>query len=120
MDGDNGKPNNKRSTPNKRWKPEFDNFLILVLVDQASKGFKCDKSFKRVAFAFATTYVNTRFNTNFTTENIENHYRTLKARYIEIKKAKELSGASWDEENKVITLDPVVATTYTEVISTEN
>lgn len=105
----------KRGTPNKRWKAEFDNFLIPVLVEQANKGLKCDKSFKRVAFAHAASAVNTKFNTDFTAENVENHYRTLKARYVEIKKARDLSGAGWDDETKMITLDPIVAFTYTEV-----
>ncbi|XP_039130813.1 uncharacterized protein LOC120267181 [Dioscorea cayenensis subsp. rotundata] len=99
---------------NKRWKTEFDNFLIPVLVEQANKGLKCDKSFKRVAFAHAASAVNTKFNTDFTAENIENHYRTLKARYVEIKKARDLSGAGWDDETKMITLDPIVVFTYTE------
>ncbi|XP_039134234.1 uncharacterized protein LOC120271626 [Dioscorea cayenensis subsp. rotundata] len=104
----------KRGTPNKRWKAKFDNFLIPVLVEQANKGLKCDKSFKRVAFAHAASAVNTKFNTDFTAENVENHYRTLKARYVEIKKARDLSGAGWDNETKMITLDPIVAFSYTE------
>lgn len=107
---------NKRGTPNKRWKPEYDNFLITLLVDQGMKGFKCDKSFKRAAFAFAAVAVNTRFKTDFSPKNVENHYRTIKARYAEIKKAKELSGASWDDATKTIILDPIVALTYIEVI----
>ncbi|XP_039134205.1 uncharacterized protein LOC120271588 [Dioscorea cayenensis subsp. rotundata] len=90
----------KRGTPNKRWKPDYDNFLTPLLVEQARKGLKCDKSFKRAAFAFAAVQVNARFGTTFTVENVENHYRTLKAR--------------WDDATKTITLDPVVAFTYTE------
>lgn len=107
---------NKHATPNKRWKPEYNNFLIPLLVDQGMKGFKCDKSFKRAAFAFAAVAVNTRFKTDFSPKNVENHYRTIKARYAEIKKAKELSGASWDDATKTIILDPIVALTYIEVI----
>lgn len=105
----------KQGTPNKRWKNEFDNLLIPLLVDQANKGLKCDKSFKQVAFTHAATAVNAKFGTDFTPENVENHYRTLKARYVEIKKAREISGARWDAENKMITLDPIGTYTYTEV-----
>ncbi|KAH7690398.1 Myb/SANT-like domain-containing protein [Dioscorea alata] len=79
-----------------------------------NKGLKCDKSFKRVVFSHEASAVNEKFGTDFTTENVENHYRTLKARYVEIKKATELSGAGWDDENKMITFDPIVAYTYTE------
>ncbi|KAH7679037.1 hypothetical protein IHE45_06G033000 [Dioscorea alata] len=100
VDGTSSRPaKGKRGTPNKRRKNDFDNFLIPLLVDQANKGLKCDKSFKRIAFSHAASAVNEK---------------TLKARYVEIKKARELSGAGWDDENKMITLDPIVAYTYTE------
>ncbi|XP_039120076.1 uncharacterized protein LOC120256443 [Dioscorea cayenensis subsp. rotundata] len=105
----------KRGTPNKRWKTEYDNYLIPLLVDQVSKGLKCDKSFKREALMHVCTYhVNVKFNTEYTPENVENHYRTLKARYAEIKKVKDLSGAGWDDTTKTMILEPVVAFTYIE------
>lgn len=42
-------------------------------------------------------------------------WRTLKAQYVEIKKAKELSDARWDDLTETITLDPIVAFIYTKV-----
>ncbi|KAM0938663.1 putative Myb/SANT-like domain-containing protein [Dioscorea sansibarensis] len=75
----------KRGTPNKRWRPEYNNFLIPLLVDQAREGFKCDKSFKRAAFAFTTATVNARFKIDFSPENVENHYRTIKADMLKLK-----------------------------------
>lgn len=107
----------KRGTPNKRWKAEYDNFLIRLLVEQDRQGLKCDISFKRAAFFYVAVHVNSRFYTMFTVENVENHYRTLKMRYAEIKKAKDPSDAGWDNGTKTIMLDLVVAFTYTEVIS---
>ncbi|XP_039127572.1 uncharacterized protein LOC120263676 [Dioscorea cayenensis subsp. rotundata] len=104
---------NKRGTPNRHWKPNFDNFLVL-LVEQVQRGLKCDKSFKRTAFSYAASTVNAHFRTNFSTDNVENHYRTLKARYVEIKKVKVLSGARWDDQNKVIIFDPLVVAAYVE------
>ena len=82
----------KRGTPNKRWKIEFDNFLVPLLVGPANKGLKCDKSFKRVSFVHVATIINAKFGTDFTPENVENHYRALKARYVKIKKVRDLSG----------------------------
>lgn len=106
---------NKHEAPNKWWTKKFDNFLILVLVEQASGGLKCDKSFKRATFSFTIMAVNTRFKTDFTLDNLENHYRTLKTQYAEIKKVRELSGAGWDDRMKTITLDHVIALTYIDV-----
>ncbi|KAH7672132.1 hypothetical protein IHE45_09G033200 [Dioscorea alata] len=71
-------------------------------MEQVRKGLKCDKSFKRVAFVFAVVAVSSRFYTEFNSENVENHYRTLK------------TGAGWDDATKTITLDPMVALTYIE------
>ncbi|KAH7663734.1 Myb/SANT-like domain-containing protein, partial [Dioscorea alata] len=82
--------------------------------EQVRKGLKCDKSFKRAAFVYAAVAVNSRFGTEFSAENVENHYRTLKSRYTEIKKVRDLSGAGWDDATKTITLDPMVALTYVE------
>lgn len=106
----------KHDTLNKRWRNEFYNYLIPLLVNQANKGLKCDKSFKRVAFVHVASAVNAKFGTHFTLENGENHYRTLKAWYIEIKKVIELSRASWDDDKKMIMLDPIIVYTYTEVV----
>ena len=106
----------KRGTSNKRWKVDFDSFLVSILVEQVRKGLKRDKPFKQAAFAHAST-INARFNTDFTIKNVDNYYRTFKAWYMEIKKAKDLSGVGWDVEIKMIMLDPIVALTYVKVRS---
>ncbi|XP_039134144.1 uncharacterized protein LOC120271521 [Dioscorea cayenensis subsp. rotundata] len=81
---------------------------------QVKKGMKCDKSFKRAAFVFVAVAVNSRFDIDFSAENVENHYRTLKSRYVEIKKVRDLGGAGWNDAMKTITIDPMVALTYIE------
>lgn len=68
----------KRGTPNKRWKVKYNNLLIPLLVDQDTKGLKCDKSFKRATFSYIALAVNVRFSMEFTAENVENHCRILK------------------------------------------
>lgn len=112
--GNSKSDKSKRGTPNKRWKIKFDNFLIPLLVDQVNKGLKCDKSFKRAAFTYVASPINGRFGIDFTAKNVENHYRTLKALHVKIKKMRDLRGAGWDDETKKITLDPIVALTYAE------
>lgn len=105
----------KRETPNKRRKAEHDDFLIPRFVEQARKWLKCDKSYKRSPFAYAAVPVNTKFKIDFSPKNIENHYRTFKVHYDEIKKVKELCNWSSDEATKTISLDPFVALAYIEV-----
>ncbi|XP_039120400.1 uncharacterized protein LOC120256804 [Dioscorea cayenensis subsp. rotundata] len=107
----------RRGTHNKCWKTEYDDFLIPVLVEQVKKGMKCDKTFKKPAFVYAASAVNARFKIDYTVDNVENHYRTLKARFCEIKKAKGLSGVGWNNAEKIITLPAEVYQTYTEAHS---
>ncbi|OAY77491.1 hypothetical protein ACMD2_25623, partial [Ananas comosus] len=95
----------KRGTQNKRWSSIIDDFLIPFLVEQAQEGLRVDKGFKRQAYVAAAKAVNERFNTSFDPCNVENHMRTLRTRYNEIKKCRDLSGTGWNEEQKVITLD---------------
>ena len=64
----------KRGTPNKCQKAEYDNFLISMRVEQVNKSLKCDKTFKKPAFVYAANAINGRFNTDFTSKNVENHY----------------------------------------------
>lgn len=70
----------KRGTPNKCWKAKYDDFLIHVLVEQVNKGLKCHKMFKNSTFVYAANAINARFNTNFTDDNVNNHYKTIKTR----------------------------------------
>lgn len=66
-------------------------------------------------FFYATNAINAKFKINFTTKNVEKHYKTLKKRYAKIRKARELSGARWNDAEKMITLPPEVYKAYIEV-----
>ncbi|XP_020273474.1 uncharacterized protein LOC109848413 isoform X1 [Asparagus officinalis] len=94
-----------RNAPNKMWQDKHDDVLIPFLADLAKKGYKCDKSFKKEAFSQATDALNSHFGENFTTENVYNHMKSLKRRYVYMCECLKISGASWDEESKMIKLD---------------
>ncbi|KAH7669120.1 Myb/SANT-like domain-containing protein [Dioscorea alata] len=83
-------------------------------IERATSRSSSRASGSKRAFVYAAVAVNSRFDTEFSAENVENHYRTLKSRYTEIKKVRDLSGAGWDDATKTITLDPMVALTYVE------
>ncbi|OAY75999.1 hypothetical protein ACMD2_26347, partial [Ananas comosus] len=82
--------------------------------EQAKSGLKVDKGFKKTVYVAAASTVNAKFNTTFDAENVENHMRTLRAKYAEIKKCKEISGAGWNEELKMIILEGPTYATYVE------
>lgn len=110
-----GAPTSKKGIANKRWNAAIDDFLIPFLVEQAKEGYKVDKGFKRQAYVAAAKAVNTRFGTDFNAENVDNHMRTLRAKYVEIKKCRDISGAGWDEQQKMIILEGETYQTYIKV-----
>ncbi|KAJ0968767.1 hypothetical protein J5N97_021644 [Dioscorea zingiberensis] len=69
----------------------------------ARAGLKVDKSFKRRAFFEVATVINWSFtlSANMDADNVENHMRTIKQRYQELKKVMELSGVGWNDELKM-------------------
>ncbi|XP_039125510.1 uncharacterized protein LOC120261626 [Dioscorea cayenensis subsp. rotundata] len=105
----------RKGTPNKRWTKEMDNVLIPLLADMARSGLKVDKSFKRQAFVDAANVVNSRFPTaSMDADNVENHMRTLKQKYQDIKKLMNLSGVGWNDTEKKLVLEDETYRTYVE------
>nr|CAD1831781.1 unnamed protein product [Ananas comosus var. bracteatus] len=84
----------------------------LLPPQQAKEGYKVDKGFKKPTYVAVAKAVNTRFGTDFNTENVDNHMRTLRSKYVEIKKCQDISGAGWDEQQKMIILEGETYQTY--------
>ncbi|KAJ0970074.1 hypothetical protein J5N97_022951 [Dioscorea zingiberensis] len=106
----------KKGTPNKRWTKEMDDVLIPFLAEMARAGLKVDKSFKRQAFVEAATVINRSFTlpANMDADNVENHMRTIKQRYQELKKVMDLSGVGWYGEKKMFVLEDETFRTFVE------
>jgi len=62
------------------------------------------KSFKPKVYNMATRVVNKKFRMDFDHDNVINHIRTLRARFMDMCSFK-LSGVGWDEDKKMITLE---------------
>jgi hypothetical protein len=95
----------RKGTPNHRWTSEESKALIEFLVDQVHQGMKVPKSFKPVAFKAAANHISRKFSVDITQNHVKNHYRVLKSRLRDIRKAMNASGAGWDDLNKIITFE---------------
>jgi methionine salvage enolase-phosphatase E1 len=71
----------------------------------AAKGVKTDKGFKEIHITKAAKAVSQLLGYEVTTTQVSNHLRKWKARYEKIEKLRMLSGALWDDEQKVILLE---------------
>ncbi|KAH7687032.1 Ribosomal protein S10 protein [Dioscorea alata] len=101
-----GRPSKKGCT-NFRWSPAMSHFLLPFLVQQVRLGRKVNKSFKRHALLAAAKAVSDKFNLICTDSNVENHLRTIKTRYLQIKKIRSLGNSTWVEDEKKIVMDAV-------------
>ncbi|KAJ0963392.1 hypothetical protein J5N97_028514 [Dioscorea zingiberensis] len=105
----------RKRTANKRWTKEMDSVLIPCLADLAKAGLKVNKSFKRQAFVEAANLVNRRFPLAcMDANNVENHMRTLKQKYQDIKKLMNLNGVGWNNTRKMLVLEDETYRTYVE------
>lgn len=95
----------KKGITNFRWSPSMSRFLLPFLVEQVKLGQKVNKTFRRQAFIEAARAVNEKYNLKCTDSNVENHMRTIKTRYQQIRKLLGMSNTSWDEKEKKIIMD---------------
>lgn len=59
--------------------------------------------------------MNEKFNTNFEATNVENRLGWLQIQYKGIKTALQQSGAGWDDERKMVTMESETAEAYIQV-----
>lgn len=105
-----------KKSVNFKWSRWQSQFFISVMADQARAGLKVDKGFKGAAISAAAKAINDEFpDVTVTETNCLNHYRTLKTRWQIIKKAKDVSGSSWDPTTKTITMSDDMYRTYIQV-----
>ncbi|KAJ6828987.1 uncharacterized protein M6B38_359275 [Iris pallida] len=95
----------KKVCSNFRWSPELTRFLLPFLIDQAKVGFKMGRSSRKDAFQAAAEAVKEKFNLRCTYWNVENHVRTIKTRFQQIRKLQSLSNTIWDEKERKIMMD---------------
>ncbi|KAK1310360.1 hypothetical protein QJS10_CPA08g01087 [Acorus calamus] len=86
------------------------------LVEQAEKGVIIDKTFKRPTFIATARAVSEKFNLLCSDSNVENHLRTLKTKYSQIKRLKNMSGIGWNDTLKMITMDDDTYNEYVQAL----
>ena len=69
------------------------------------QGVKTDKGFKEVRVRQVELMVSEFARVNVSTQQIYNHLRKWRQRWVKIVKLKHLSGAMWDKDHHMIVLD---------------
>uniref|UniRef100_A0ACD5Z4A8 Uncharacterized protein n=1 Tax=Avena sativa TaxID=4498 RepID=A0ACD5Z4A8_AVESA len=79
--------------------------MMRCLAAIAAKGVKTDKGFKEIHIAEAAKSLTQLVGYDVTTIQVTNHLRKWKVRYQRIEKLRLLSGALWDDDQKMIVLE---------------
>ena len=88
-----------------KWTPPMSACMMRCLAEIAAKGVKTDKCFKEIHINQAAKALTQLVGYQVTITQVGNHLRKWKNRYQRIEKLRVLSGALWDDEQKIIVLE---------------
>ena len=80
-------------------------FLLPFLIQQANFGLKMGRAFKREAFIAAAEAVTEKFKLRCNDGNVENHLRTIRTRYQQIRRLQSMNNTVWDGKEKKIIMN---------------
>ncbi|KAK3152959.1 hypothetical protein QOZ80_2BG0165820 [Eleusine coracana subsp. coracana] len=89
-----------------QWTNVMSGFVLRRFCDLVADGVKIDKGFKEVHLNAVARDLREFIGQEVTGTQVYNHMRKWRARWVKICRLKDLSGAGWDEDNFMITLDP--------------
>lgn len=95
----------KKGGGNKRWLEKHTQHLFEILVEEEARGNKPQKRYKQCSINRAAAEVNDKFGESYTAENVNNHLKSWKKKWVEMCQARDLSGAGWDDVEKKVVLE---------------
>lgn len=87
------------------WTPVQSGFMLRRFHDLVVQGVKTDKGFKEVHVRQVASMLSEFAGVNVSTQQIYNHLRKWRQRWVKVVRLKDLSGALWNEDHHMIVLD---------------
>jgi hypothetical protein len=87
------------------WTPPMSACMLRCLAGIAAKGVKTDKGFKEIHITKVAKELIQLVGYEVSNTQVTNHLRKWKNRYQRIEKLRMLSGALWDDDQKMIVLE---------------
>ncbi|PWZ07268.1 hypothetical protein Zm00014a_023770 [Zea mays] len=91
--------------PALRWTAVMSGFVLRRFVDLIGNGVKTYKGFKEIHLNSVAKNVSGFCGQEVTGQQVYNHLRKWRSRWVKVCKLKDISGALWDEDNFVISLE---------------
>ncbi len=88
-----------------RWTNSMSSFVLSRMCQLISSGVRTDKGFKEVHLNQVAKALNEFTGNEVTGTQVYNHLRKWRQRWIRVTKLRELSGALWDEDTSMISLE---------------
>lgn len=104
-DGTESVPNPPASRQSMRWTNVMSAFVLKRFCQLISTGIRTDKGFKEVHLNQVAKDLKEFNGHDVTGTQVYNHQRKWRQRWVRIIKLRELSGALFDEDNHMITLE---------------
>ncbi|XP_062208724.1 uncharacterized protein LOC133910230 [Phragmites australis] len=90
---------------NLKWTSHMSNIMLRRLVDLIESGLRTEKGFKEVHVNTVARQVTKETGVEVSGNQVYNHLRKWRARWVKICKMRELSGALWDDTTNSIVLE---------------
>ncbi|XP_052140109.1 uncharacterized protein LOC127759936 [Oryza glaberrima] len=87
------------------WTSSMSSLMLSNLANLVASGTRTSAGFKQVHLNACARVVNEKFSTTLTGDQIRNHLKTWHKKFQKISRLRKVSGAIWDEENFIISLD---------------
>ena len=105
----NGKSHNtshdKGVKSSMKWEPFLSMFVLNTMCEIINNGVRTDKGFKEVHLNTCARKVFEFCVIEVSSQQVYNHLRKWRTRWIHISKLRDLSGAGWDEDSCTIILE---------------
>ncbi|KAL5649226.1 hypothetical protein ACJX0J_040035, partial [Zea mays] len=91
--------------PALRWSAAMSEFVLRRFVELIGTGVRTDKGFKEIHLNSVAKNVFEFCGQEVTGQQVYNHLRKWRSRWVKVCKLKDISGALWDEDTFVISLE---------------
>lgn len=103
--GDDVEVAGQRARAVMRWTSAMSSFVLRRMCQLITTGVRTDKGFKEVHLNQVAKALQEFSGNEVSGTQVYNHLRKWRQRWVRITKLRELSGALWDEDNFMITLE---------------
>uniref|UniRef100_A0A803MGA7 Myb/SANT-like domain-containing protein n=1 Tax=Chenopodium quinoa TaxID=63459 RepID=A0A803MGA7_CHEQI len=99
------------------WSKDMSKELLDFLAEEVKKGNRPNNTFRTSSFVAAAKIISEKFQTNCTSEHVENHMKTVRNAWVAISTVRNNSGFGWNDNLKMVIASPTTYATYVKFLN---